>query len=573
MVESAEPLFSVADVISLLIFLCLVWLAGRAAVRVSLPSLVGELVVGALLGPPLADFVPQPAAVALAGQCVVLEMSGEKAPLTNLPCVRRLGLILLVVESGLEVQLADVKQVGLRGICIAFAGSVFGPFLVGIGIAKGVGLGNAEALAVGASLSPTSMGVSVFLFKEARIMNTPLAQLIMSAAVTDDIIGLVLLSEIAALRTPSAAAFVVPVVSAVAFFVGCGAAAFLLLPRMLAKLLPFIPAAHVETAILGLLGLLVVGLAAALDAGRASYLLGCFLAGLSFASLHSVHGLWAKQVKRVQSWLLRLFFAATVGFVIPIRHFWTGHVWALALALWCGTTAAKALTGVFAKPQSSVGFLLVSCAMSVRGEFAFLVANTAFSDGSLGEQTHASVMLAIVISLIVGPASLRSVLLWRRRRMDAALADAELEAAAAARERAGVPQPMGRRARVYYLLEVRCRERWALMPDLLRVLAHSGVEVLDCRTSREGEGALGSLEAFARDDTLFDYCPETCTADGLDARLSELAERLFGQLSHDPAATCTVIAPGDERAWAAQGAPPPSELRGLRLQRWLPGAT
>jgi len=544
---AGEVLFTVDDLLRLLVFLLIVWIAGRGTTSVGLPSLVGECVCGALLGPPLADWVPQPAVAGLA-------LAGQ------------VGLLLLVVESGLEVQASDLKDVGLRGIVVAFCGSLFGPFLLALGIGRAWGFPFREALAVGASLSPTSMGVSVLLFKQHRVLNTPLAQLVMSAAVVDDIIGLVLLSELHALAAPSPSSFILPIVSAVAFFVGVGAAALLLLPRLLARLLPRLPPARVEPTVLILLALLVLGLAAALDRGRASYLLGAFLGGLSFASLPSVHALWARQVKRIQVFLLRLFFAATIGFSIPIAHFWTGGAWALALALWAATSAAKAATGLLAKPRSASGCCMVGAAMSVRGEFAFLVANTAFADGTLSAAAHAGSTLAIFLSLLSGPASLRRVLSWRRRQMEEAVADAEHEAAAVAvRARAGGPVL---RARVYYLAEIRCVGRWALVPDLLRTLGRLGVEVLDCRTAHV-DGELSTIEIFLRDEKLLDSDPETAAADGLEARMSELAQALHAHLVHDVLASCEVVSPGQEAGWGAEGALPP--LHGLRLQRWLPG--
>ena len=73
------------------IFLFLVFLGGKLSSRLALPSLCGEVLVGSLLGPPLANLVPQPAAIALVGQ---------------------LGLVLLVVEAGLEVNWGTLRQVG-----------------------------------------------------------------------------------------------------------------------------------------------------------------------------------------------------------------------------------------------------------------------------------------------------------------------------------------------------------------------------------------------------------------------------------------------------------------------------
>ena len=149
---SVEEFFTADDVFYLLLFLAVIWLAGKVAAAARLPALVGEVLAGALCGPPLGDWVPVPQAVALLGQ---------------------VGLVLLVVESGLEVQTAMLRTVGMRGLAIAFAGSVCGPLLIGLGLSVAVGLTPTEGLAVGSALSPTSMGVSVILFKQWRILVRP----------------------------------------------------------------------------------------------------------------------------------------------------------------------------------------------------------------------------------------------------------------------------------------------------------------------------------------------------------------------------------------------------------------
>lgn len=182
-----------------------------------------------------------------------------------------------------------------------------------------------------------------------------------------------LLSELKALANPSARAFVIPVVSAVCFLVGVGLYALYLLPLFLTRvLLPRVPAERVEVACLLLLFLSVIGLMEALNAGQASYMLGAFLGGLQFCELASMKEVWHAQVKRIQTWLLRLFFAATVGFLIPVRHLWTPRVWSLGCLLLV-PTVGKIQTGLLAKPLTRDAFLTVAAAMSARGEFSFLV--------------------------------------------------------------------------------------------------------------------------------------------------------------------------------------------------------
>ena len=86
-----------------------IWCAGKAASKLGLPTLVGEIMVGVVLGPPLANLMPVPEALMLFGE---------------------VGLMLLVLEAGLDVDFDMLKLIGLRGIAIAVTGSML-PLMLG----------------------------------------------------------------------------------------------------------------------------------------------------------------------------------------------------------------------------------------------------------------------------------------------------------------------------------------------------------------------------------------------------------------------------------------------------------
>jgi Kef-type K+ transport system membrane component KefB len=603
--EEAHDVFH--DVLYLLLFLAAAWAAGKVANLAGMPPLVGEIILGALLGPPLGNKVPFPSAVQLLGDVGLVLMARAAAasarlgaawscvcaacglvtkavmaaatrahrertvtdvlapwlesadtPLRPTPYLRCAVLPLQVVEAGLEVQPAMLRQVGARSVAIAFAGSVCGPLLLGLGFSVALGSSVTEGLAVGAALSPTSMGVALVVLKRARVLNTPTGQLVVAAAVIDDVIALVLLSELRALANPSPAAFIVPIVSAVCFTLGVGAAAIYAVPSFLTRIvLPLLPKAHVEEGMIILLFGTVIGLMSALHAGQASYLLGAFLGGLCFCSLHSLHHVWTAQVKRCQTWLVRVFFAATVGFSIPIAHFWTAAVWRRG-ALFFVTIVAKVATGLLAKPLTLPEALTVGFAMSAWGEFAFVVALTAKNELHLmSDDTYAGVMLAVLMSVVAGPSALRAVLAWDARRTAAALA------AANAATKRGI---------VYYKLDIRTLNRFGLMPDLLRILASDGVDVLDCRVDSQSGGRLALFEAFMKDTRLADADPSTRTAAGLGVRMAHLRTRLLEELlAHDEQASVNSATDADVDEDAAEVTVDWSSLRGLALQRWMPG--
>jgi len=139
-----------SDLYDTIIFLVCVYLMGQFASRaLKMPNLVGEIVAGILLGPPLADIVPNPEAWVLLGE---------------------IGLILLVVEAGIDIDVSTLKLIGTRGFLIAFIGSVLP---IGIGIVLAIALQGTSniksSIAAGAVFGPTSLGIGTSCSKPKRI--------------------------------------------------------------------------------------------------------------------------------------------------------------------------------------------------------------------------------------------------------------------------------------------------------------------------------------------------------------------------------------------------------------------
>ena len=131
------------------------------------------------------------------------------------------SLILLVLEAGIDIDITMLKLIGTRGLIIAIIGSVL-PIGIGIAVAFALGIDTKGAIAAGCCFGPTSLGIAMNILRQGKIINTPVGQLIVSAAVIDDMIALIILSLLSALAGPvSVADLVIPVVSAF-LFLGLG---------------------------------------------------------------------------------------------------------------------------------------------------------------------------------------------------------------------------------------------------------------------------------------------------------------------------------------------------------------
>jgi Kef-type K+ transport system membrane component KefB len=105
-------------------------------------------------------------------------------------------------------------------------------------------------------------------------------------------------------------------------------------PRVIEKhILPLVSEQKRDQLAMVLMLALTICYMLALNYSGASYLTGVFLAGLTFSQLHMVHASFVKHGRPMLNWLLRIFFAATIGFQVPITSFSNPYVltWGFAL--------------------------------------------------------------------------------------------------------------------------------------------------------------------------------------------------------------------------------------------------
>jgi Kef-type K+ transport system membrane component KefB len=174
--------------------------------------------------------------------------------------------------------------------------------------------------------------------------------------------------------TINAAGILIPVVSAVVFLVVGGYVALFIAPGVVEKyvLRRVEPEHHGKVELAIMFGILLVMMPATHYA-KASYLMGAFVAGLAFCTSHELHLVFVQQFKRLMQWLMRIFFAASIGFQVPVKDFavrsdtirvlftvhleldilnwtpWTGRVHYLrnAVWLWCFVSSFSFFTSHF----------------------------------------------------------------------------------------------------------------------------------------------------------------------------------------------------------------------------------
>jgi Kef-type K+ transport system membrane component KefB len=291
------------DILKTVVFLLATWGSANICRVIGLPSLAGEIVVGMVLGPPVLDFCPYPEAMVLIGN---------------------FGLIGLILNSGIDLDIAQLRETGTRAVMIAVSGTTLA-LSSGIGVSYIMSTETIQsAFSIGAIFAPSSWGVASQVLSKGEILNTPTGQTIMASSVVDDILGLILLSilEVFVMPDPSSFDYVKPFLASFGYLIVLGGLGITVIPRMIENhILPKFPPDKRDFAAIALMFCLMTAYLPLMYFSGASFLTGAFLAGVSFSQLNHVHATFANSSHEVMVWLMRMFFAATIGFQIPATYF------------------------------------------------------------------------------------------------------------------------------------------------------------------------------------------------------------------------------------------------------------
>ncbi len=164
---------------NLLLILVTVWVVGLLFRALKLPLLLGELAAGLIFGP---------AVLGLFHDSEAIRVMAE------------LGIFFLMLHAGLETEPKALLHSSKLGIAIALVGMIL-PLGLGVGVGLLFGATLIQALFIGMGMSITAISVTVKIFKDFRYENREIINLVMVAALTDDILAFVLISVILTLAT------------------------------------------------------------------------------------------------------------------------------------------------------------------------------------------------------------------------------------------------------------------------------------------------------------------------------------------------------------------------------------
>jgi len=180
-------------------------------VRLQLPTILGELVAGVLIGvsglhlivPPETQAQISGALLSLLGSLADIQPSEVQAvyneTFPSLQAVSQIGLFALLFLTGLESELDELVAVGVQATTVAVAGVAL-PFALGTaGLYYIFHVPLIPAVFAGAAMTATSIGITASVFGELKWLKRTEGQIVIGAAVLDDILGIVILAVVVAI--------------------------------------------------------------------------------------------------------------------------------------------------------------------------------------------------------------------------------------------------------------------------------------------------------------------------------------------------------------------------------------
>lgn len=391
--------------LQLMLILLAARLFAELATRLHAPSVIGELMAGVVLGPSLLGWIgPSEVIHLLAG----------------------IGIILLLFEVGLETDLGRLLTSGRRALLVAISGFV-APFLLGSWVALQLfDLPLVTALFIGGTLTATSIGITVRVLTDLGRQQSGEGQVILGAAVLDDILGVMLLALLYEFAV-SNGTIQWGNAGKIALFIGV----FFLIAPTLAKLISLMIRRYESRSNTpGLIPATIVSLVLffawlAFELGVPE-LLGGFAAGLAlsrrfflpFGVALAYDPDFAHRIEQQMRPIVYLFtpiFFVMVGLSLNLQEIdWRSpFIWSFFLAMLAVAVVGK-LAGAMLLRLPFTRRLVIGTAMVPRGEVGLIFAELGRTSGIFSNEIYAGMIMVVAVTTLAAPFVLKG--LYRRIR-------------------------------------------------------------------------------------------------------------------------------------------------------------
>jgi Kef-type K+ transport system membrane component KefB len=362
-------------------------LFGAAAKWIGQPSVLGELMAGVVLGMSVAGIVDP--------KTEVLHLLAE------------LGVIILLFEIGLETDLQKLLQVGGASAIVAFVGVAL-PFGSGYAVCLMLGLGNLVAIVAGASLTATSVGITARVLSDLNRLSEPESQIILGAAVIDDVIGLVILAVVVGL-TQGEQVTVLGVAKTTGIAFGFLAGTLLVGRFVVPPLVRWAGRVDLPGTPTILAIMLAFGLAWLASVAGSAMIIGAFAAGLLLRGTHYAHEI-ERGVAHLGHFFVPIFFVA-VGAAVDVRVLNPADSHNRQTLIVGGLLIVAAVVGKFFAGYAPFWFKgnkkVIGVGMIPRGEVGLIFAQMGLSSGVFDAGLFSAVTLMVMVTTFMAPPLLK----------------------------------------------------------------------------------------------------------------------------------------------------------------------
>ena len=362
---------------------------GILARKCKAPQVVGEIIAGLIIGPSILGLVNQ--------SDFLIEMA-------------EIGVIILMFSAGLETDLKDLMKTGPIAALIACAG-VFVPLILGAllymafyGAAPWGSEGFYKAVFVGTILTATSVSITVEALKEMGKLKGKVGTTILSAAIIDDVIGIIVLTFVMGFKSPDSNPASV-VVNTVLFFIFAIVVGFVCF-----KIFKFVDNKYPHTRRIPIAGLALC-LAMAYIAEKyfgIADITGAYVAGIILCSIRDSEYIASKMDTNSYILFGPVFFAS-IGLKTTFNSM-NGKLFAFCICFVIVALLAKIIgCGLISKlcKYTIADSLKIGVGMMTRGEVALIVAQKGLAAGLLTADYFTAVILLILVSSIATPIILK----------------------------------------------------------------------------------------------------------------------------------------------------------------------
>jgi Kef-type K+ transport system membrane component KefB len=356
---------------------------GELSLRLKQPTVLGEIIAGVLLG----------------GS--VLGIVDPVDPVIH--AMSEIGVVVLLFATGLNTELSTLVRVGGAATAVAVVGVVL-PMASGYYAAEALGATPIQALVAGAAMCATSVGISARVMGDLGQLDTREGQVVLGAAVIDDIIGLIVLAVVMAIAAGGGMG-----IGATAR-IGAIAVGFVVVAVLIGGRIASVGHHLVKRAqSAGTLGLLALAFAFALaalaDSVGSALIIGAFAAGLVLDDRHDRAEI-ERATTAVGHFFVPIFFAS-VGAQVNLGAMANAKSLGIGAALIVCGVAGKMLAG-WAPVWFRGNKRLIGMAMVPRGEVGLIFAQMGIASGAIDDGLFGAIMLMVLVTTLVTPPMLAS---------------------------------------------------------------------------------------------------------------------------------------------------------------------